>query len=159
MEELRQHRIAFINSLSLEDANDNLRLVQEKLEALNHETFPGSIPHSLLLETHLAYDDRVLIEKRITSLLDQELDDYHAQGAIQSWNKADACKLLRDTLDKNLLTIPVSRLFEIVTSSTDDLSNANERKKVIFDFAVILEEFGYTTRDQSISILNGYDLN
>ena len=86
MEELRQHRIEFINSLSLEDANDNLHLVQEKLEALNHETFPGSIPHSLLLETHLAYDDRVLIEKRITSLLDKELDEYHAQGAIQSWN-------------------------------------------------------------------------
>ena len=161
MEELRQHRIEFINSLSLEDANDNLRLVQEKLEALNHETFPGSIPHSLLLETHLAYDDCVLIEKRITSLLDQELDEYHAQGAIQaaaqSWNKMNACKILRDTLDKNLISIPISQLFEIVTSSTDDLSNNNERRKVVFDFAVILEEFGYTTRDQSIKILNGYD--
>lgn len=159
MEELRKHRINFINSLSLEDANDNLRLVQEKLEALNHETFPGSIPHSLLLETHLAYDDRVLIEGRITSLLDNELDAYHARGSLQRWNKGDACRLLRQRVENSVLSIPISKLFQLVTSSTDDLSIIAERKKVVFDFAVILEESGYTTRQQSIEILNGYEFD
>jgi len=118
MEGLRYIRIADIARYNLDYANEALDAAKKRLLELNTVQYDGNIPREDLLDIHLTTDDIYLLEKRVGQLLDQQLDDYHSREC-QLWNKVEACKKLRETLDKDMVHISVSDLYYYVSSSIE----------------------------------------
>ena len=126
MEGLRYIRIADIAGYNLDYATESLDLANRRLLELNSVQYNGNIPRETLLDIHLTTDDIYLLEKRIGQLLDQQLDDYHSRQTI-TWNKIEACKKLRQLVDKDMIRISVVDLFQYVSSSIVYVSDDEAR--------------------------------
>jgi len=149
MDTLRYMRIADIAKYDLDYANASLIHVNNRLDEMNSERYHGNISKDLLLNIHLAVDDKHLLEMRITSLLNKQLDEYHLKSPmVADWNKKDACKKLREAVNRKTVNIPVDRLFGLLFSSMLEISVEN-RLTIMLRFANLLEDNGYTPKSTS----------
>jgi hypothetical protein len=143
MEGLREYRIGEISKYTLAHANDALVWAEDKLAELYKVTYDGPTPKELFLEIHLTFDDIYLIKKRISQLLDAQLDEYYAAGSVVTpWDKKEACKKLIELTKNDPSEWPVRRLTEILYASLCRIPWIN-RMDVLQDLAAKLEEQGY----------------
>ena len=144
MDTLRQIRIAEISRFDLDYANERLLELKQRLEELNPVGYAGSFSKETFLEIHLTVDDIYLLEKRISDLLDKQLDEYHAQLPLQAWDKKKACRKLLDATENDSIVIPIGKLFNILHSSLWNIPYDN-KLEVLRNFAVILKGDDYVS--------------
>jgi hypothetical protein len=167
MEHFTIEDIKEISALSLADAEDLLSVVNLHIQAVRaseNETnshncacarsgYYDYIAHGVMpahnrTRVELAYleDKKYFLEKRMTEILDKQLEDYHKQP--NKWNKRDSCDKLRQILDAALIRIPLDDLLKVLNYS---LARIPEDLKinVFFDFAAMMEFNGYVCRTQS----------
>jgi hypothetical protein len=97
---------------------------------LNTVKYDGNIPRENLLDIHLTTDDIYLLEKRVGQILDQQLDHYHAREC-QAWNKVEACKKMRQLVDKDMVHISASDLYYYVSSSIEYIQGDEGRLNIL----------------------------
>lgn len=153
MEGLRYIRIADIAGYNLDYATESLDIAQRRLLELNSVEYNGNIPRETLLDIHLTTDDIYLLEKRIGQLLDQQLDDYHSRQTI-TWNKVEACKKLRQLVDKDMIRISAVDLFQYVSSSIVYVSYDEARFNILRTLGASLERSGNVTSVRWSEIMN-----
>jgi len=144
MDVLRKIRIADISKYDLDYANQSLTWAKDKLEGLNGTSYQGNIPTALFLDIHLTTDDIYLLEKRIEQLLDKQLEEYHSASPSYSWDKKEACKLLREATDSDSIRISLDKLFPAMADSLYRIPPAT-RLDALRNFAVIIKSQGYIT--------------
>jgi len=153
MEGLRYIRIAEIAGYNLDYANEALELAKQRLLDLNSVKYDGNIPREDLLDIHLITDDIYLLEKRIKQLLDQQLDDYHAREC-QAWNKVEACKKMRQLVDKDMIHISASDLYYYVSSSIEYIQGDEGRLNFLRALGESLVNAGNLNSDSWNKCLN-----
>ena len=144
MDILRKIRITDISNYDLEYANQSLAWAKDKLENLMATKYEGNIPTALFLDIHLTTDDIYLLEKRIGVLLDKELDEYNAQKPSYTWNKKEACRLLREATEPDVVRITLEKLIISISDSLYRIPAAT-KLDALRNFAVILKSQGYIT--------------
>ena len=146
-----------ISALSLADAEDLLVVVNSRIQTLGECVNDSSAYNKRNIELAYLEDKKYFLEKRITDILDKQLEDYHKQPI--TWNKRDSCDKMRKILDATLVTIPLYNLLQILNYSLASIPK-NLRINVFFDFAAMMEDDGYVTRTQSYNditkIMGGY---
>jgi len=155
MEGLRYYRIAEIYKYDLEYANESLKTVNARLAELTNVNYESNIPSELFLSIHLAADDKFHLEKRIADLLNKQLDEYYAKSEPQ-WDKKNACKLLKEALDKNTLVIPLNSLFESVMYSLSTVPSIL-KKRIMREFVESMEDKGYMIKEKWSEIISTVD--
>jgi hypothetical protein len=153
MDTLRQIRIAEISRFDLDYANERLLELKQRLEELNPVGYAGSFSKETFLEIHLTVDDIYLLEKRISDLLDKQLDEYHAQVPVQAWDKKKACRKLLDATENESIVIPIGKLFNILHSSLWNIPYEN-KLDVLRNFAVILKSDDYVSLERSKELMD-----
>jgi hypothetical protein len=147
MDILRKIRISDISRYDLEFANQSLAWAKEKLEVLNATKYEGSIPTVLFLDIHLTTDDIYLLEKRIEQLLDKQLEEYHSAAPSYSWDKKEACRLLREATQSDTIRISLDNLFPAMADSLYRIPPAT-RLDALRNFAVIIKSKGYISNQR-----------
>lgn len=155
MDGLRYQRILEISKYDLDYANESLAIINTRLADLQNLKYESNIPSELFLDIHLTVDDKYLLEKRITYLLDKQLDEYYAQGE-PVWNKKNACELLKNALDKNTLVIPLISLIESLAYSLATIPS-NFKKRILRDFGESMQDNDYITKEKWSEILSSID--
>jgi len=147
MDSLRYMRIKDISNYNLHYANASLVHVNNRLDEMNSERYHGNISKDLLLNIHLAVDEKHLLEMRITQLLNNQLDEYHLNShpTANHWNKKEACKKLREAINRKTVNIPLDKLFSLLFSSMLDIPVENTLN-VMLTLANLLEDNGYTPK-------------
>jgi len=159
MDTLRSIRIAEISKYDLDYANDSLTWAKDKLEKLKSTYYEGNIPNDLFLDIHLTVDDIYLMEKRIGQLLDKQLEEYHASPPSYSWDKKEACRLLKEAVDTESIVIPLGKLINVLHSSLWRIPR-NDKLEVLKDICVILGTEGYISVPRARQLLEecaGYE--
>ena len=153
MDTLRHFRIAGISQYNLTSANESLTWAKDKLEQLKAREYEGNIPRDLFLEIHLTTDDIYLIEKRIGELLDKQLEEYHASPPSYSWDKKEACRLLKEAVDSESVTIPLDKLFNVLHSSLWRIPR-NDKLESLKNICAILGIEGYINVPRAKELLH-----
>jgi len=146
MEHFTIEDIKEISALSLADAEDLLSVVNLHIQAVRASENETNSRNRTRVELAYLEDKKYFLEKRMTEILDKQLEDYHKQP--NTWNKRDSCDKLRQILDAALIRIPLDDLLKILNYS---LARIPEDLKinVFFDFAAMMEFNGYVCRTQS----------
>lgn len=152
MDTLRHIRIAEISKYDLAYANESLTWAKDKLEELKSREYEGNIPKELFLDIHLTADDIYLIEQRISYLLDKQLDDYHASTPSYSWDKKEACRLLKEVVDVENVTLPLSKLINVLHSSLWRIDR-NDKLEALKNICVILGTEGHISITRAKELL------
>jgi hypothetical protein len=147
MDILRKIRISDISRYDLEFASTSLVWAKEKLEELKATRYEGDIPTVLFLDIHLTTDDIYLLEKRIEQLLDRQLEEYHSASPSYSWDKKEACKLLREATQSDTIRISLDKLFPAMADSLYRIPPAT-RLDALRNFAVIIKSQGYISNQR-----------
>jgi hypothetical protein len=147
MDILRKIRIADISKYDLDYANQSLVWAKDKLEDLKATTYEGNIPVELFLDIHLTTDDIYLLEKRIEQLLDKQLEEYHSASLGYSWDKKEACKLLRKATEPDTICISLEKLFPAMADALYRIPPAT-RIDALRNFAVIIMSQGYISNQR-----------
>jgi len=144
MDTLRQIKIAEISRYDLDYANELLLDAKQKLENINPAGYVGEFPKEAFLEIHLIVDDIYLLEKRISDLLDKQLEEYHAQAPVKVWDKQQACRKLLGATENESIVISIRKLFNILHSSLSNIPSEN-KLEIMQNFALILKADDYVS--------------
>lgn len=156
MDILRHIRIAEISRYDINYANESLVWMKEKLEQLKNTKYEGNIPNELFYNIHLTADDIYLTEKRIGELLDMQLDEYHvASSPTYSWDKKEACRLLKEATQKGSVMIPLGKIVNLVHASLWRISR-DEKLDALNNLCVILGIERYISFEHAKELMEQY---